>query len=111
LEDEKMESTIELLYNIRNHLTSFLEKESLLLLRTLLRGYEVCKYGPKGKPYNEYEFTKFWLYIRGKYNAPQEQPWYETIASQSSSDEDAFHTFYKLLDEFLKEEEEQMESL
>ncbi len=106
-----MESTIELLYNIRNHIESYLGKESLLLLHTFLKGYEARKYSVEGKPYCENEFIMFQLYIRGKFNAPQEQPWYETIASHSSSDEDAFHTFYRLLDEFLKEEEEQMESL
>jgi len=98
-----MESLYKLLYKIKENPALFFGgRETVELLSCSIGGYLQRQSEIDGKLYGEYEFAKFQDFVQKKYNVISSQSWHRIIDFYSSSDREAFETFYKLLDEFLK---------
>jgi hypothetical protein len=85
-----------------------LKRKSLELLRTYIDGYMAMQYELDDNYRGTFALNGFQEFIQKKYEKKYElrafsHSWDRIIDFYSLSDEEAFDTFYKLLDEFLGE--------
>ena len=112
-----METLTKLLLKLRENLDLYLEgRKSFLLLRIFINGFKFSAY-TDGKYNTEEWYSRFLYFVIKKYNTLCDKPYFEAtdvyrvIEQNSASDEAAFDIFYELLDEFLSEEERQVDSV
>lgn len=96
-----MYEILDLLKLLKQNYLVFIGAKSLNRLAMFISGYAYCIYKNKGE--NLCFFREFQEYIQNKYNIQTSQNWSRIIEFFSQTDEEAFDTFYKLLDEFLIE--------
>jgi len=101
-----MDSLYKLLYQIKEKPDLYFDgRKSLASLSHLIGGYlqRQSEIDGDSKPYCGYKFSRFQQFVQDKYNMKISQSWGNIINFHCASDNTAFNTFYKLLDEFLEE--------
>jgi len=96
-----LDNTYRLLHEIKKRPGLYLGRPSLELLRTFLCGYSYHGIEPYGIGQPDC-LTGFTEYIQKKYRLCTDHDWASVIRFFSSSDEEAFETFYQKLDEYLQ---------
>ena len=95
-----MNEILDLLKLLKQNYLMFIGAKSLNRLAMFISGYAYCIYKNEGRELCF--FREFQEYIQNKYNIQTSQNWSRIICFFSRTDEEAFDKFYKLLDEFLK---------
>ncbi|MFB9275597.1 hypothetical protein [Cohnella cellulosilytica] len=97
-----MDKVYNQIQQIRQNPIIHLGKRSLHLLKAYLDGYIEYHNEISDKP--DYFFLpKFQEFVQERYNISTTHNWVSLISFYSSSEENAFDNFYKLLDEFFSE--------
>ncbi|WP_130605425.1 hypothetical protein [Cohnella abietis] len=97
-----MDKVYNLVQNIRHLPEIHLGKKSLHLLQAFLHGYIEYHNEITGES-NYFFLPEFQKYVEQRFNINTTHSWASLITFYSSSDEDAFNNFYKILDEFFSE--------
>ncbi len=101
-----MNKLYELLQKIKQRPGLYLGVKSLTLLNVFIGGYAICQ-----SDYNQQEsnlFNGFQEHIQKKYKISSTQSWAKIIDFYSATDADAFDLFFKLFEEFLKDNPENL---
>ena len=96
-----MNEILDVLKLLKQNYLMIIGAKSLNRLAMLISGYAYCIYRNEGKELCF--FKEFQNYIQNKYNIQTSQNWSRIIEFFSRTDEEAFDTFYRLLDEFLEQ--------
>lgn len=106
-----MKKILNLLQILKIKYGMFIGKKSLERLVAYIGGYEHCliERGENISGLRMGFLPGFQEYIENRYNIHTDHHWSNIIQFFCNSDEEAFDTFYKLLDEFLAENYNQVE--
>ncbi|OMF02653.1 hypothetical protein BK127_37060 [Paenibacillus sp. FSL H7-0331] len=80
----------------------YLGRPSVFLLQAYMNGY-VDYYNEVNEEQNYFFLPQFQEYIQKRFKIESTHSWAQIISFYSSSDEEAFNAFYRLLDEFIEE--------
>ena len=100
-----MESLYKLLYKIKVKPALFfgVQYPSLERLNEFIGGYTFRQAEIDSRPCDEYFYNGFREFVAQKYKITLSRSWRSIIDFHSVSADDAWETFYKLLDEYLGE--------
>lgn len=96
-----MEQMIKILEDIRKNPCIYLGQKSVVLLYAFISGYAVCQSRTTG--IYPSDFSRFEIFVKAKYHLDQLETthnWACVVRFFSTSDAEAFDTFYNLLDEY-----------
>ncbi len=93
----------DLIRNIQKRPAMYLGRSTISNLRTFIAGYIFARRQMQiSQTKQEQEFSNFQTWIQQRYNVTYNQTWDQIILFFSKDENSAFEEFFKLFDEFIK---------
>lgn len=96
-----MDKIYSMLVEIHENPKKYLERANLRYLHTFLSGYTLCMVYTVGETFFNI-YPGFLEFIQDKYNIKLSASDFNIIEFNCSDEEEAFHKYFELVDEFLK---------